>query len=38
MTLLQSAIFDLDEMQRAIAGWKAKAAPGFEALAPIPKP
>ncbi|MBI3154289.1 MAG: enoyl-CoA hydratase/isomerase family protein [Burkholderiales bacterium] len=34
MTLLQSAIFDIDEMQRAIAGWKAKADPGFEPLAP----
>jgi enoyl-CoA hydratase len=38
MTLLQSAIFDLDEMQRAIAGWKAKTAPDFEPLAPIPQP
>lgn len=36
MTLLQSAIFDLDEMARAIAGWKAKSAPEFEPLAPIP--
>lgn len=38
MTLLQSAIFDLDEMQRAIAGWKAKATPEFEPLPPIPQP
>jgi enoyl-CoA hydratase len=38
MTLLQSAVFDLDEMQRAIAGWKAKALPDFEPLAPTPKP
>lgn len=38
MTLLQSAIFDLDEMQRAIAGWKAKAAPAFDPLPPIPQP
>jgi enoyl-CoA hydratase len=36
MTLLQSAIFDLGEMQRAIAGWKAKTAPEFDPLAPIP--
>jgi len=36
MTLLQSAIFDLDEMARAIAGWKNKSAPEFEPLAPIP--
>ena len=36
MTLLQSAIFDLDEMAAAIAGWKAKTTPEFEALAPIP--
>jgi enoyl-CoA hydratase len=34
MTLLQSAIFDIDEMRRAIAGWKTKADPGFEPLAP----
>lgn len=34
MTLLQSAIFDIDEMRRAIAGWKAKVDPGFEPLAP----
>ena len=36
MTLLQSAIFDLGEMQRAIAGWKAKTAADFDPLAPIP--
>jgi enoyl-CoA hydratase len=36
MTLLQSAIFDLDEMSRAIAGWKTKQAADFEPLAPIP--
>lgn len=34
MTLLQSAIFDIDEMRRAIAGWKTKVDPGFEPLAP----
>jgi enoyl-CoA hydratase len=37
MTLLQSAIFDIGEMQRAIAGWKAKTAPDFEPLGPVPK-
>ncbi len=36
MTLLQSAIFDHGEMQRAIAGWKAKTAADFEPLGPIP--
>ena len=35
MTLLQSAIFDIDEMQRAIAGWKAKREAGFDPLAPV---
>ena len=34
MTLLQSAIFDIDEMRRAIEGWKTKVDPGFEPLAP----
>ena len=34
MTLLQSAIFDIGEMGRAIAAWKAKAAGDFEPLAP----
>ena len=33
MTLLQSAIFDRDEMARAIAGWKAKREPDFAPLA-----
>ena len=37
MTLLQSAIFDRDEMARAIAGWKAKRDPEFEALVPVAK-
>ncbi|MDE2297929.1 MAG: enoyl-CoA hydratase, partial [Burkholderiales bacterium] len=37
MTLLQSAIFDTDEMATAIAAWKAKAAAGFAALAPAAK-
>ena len=35
MTLLQSAIFDLDEMGRAIAAWKAKEPGQFEPLAPV---
>jgi hypothetical protein len=32
MTLLQSAIFDLDEMATAISAWKAKQAGDFEDL------
>ena len=32
MTLLQSAIFDTDEMATAIAAWKAKAHAAFDAL------
>ena len=32
MTLLQSAIFDTEEMAVAIAAWKAKAVPAFDAL------
>jgi enoyl-CoA hydratase len=35
MTLLQSAIFDLDEMGLAIAAWKDKRAAGFDDLAPV---
>ena len=35
MTLLQSAIFDLDEMAKAIAAWKAKAPAAFDPLAPV---
>jgi enoyl-CoA hydratase len=35
MTLLQSAIFDIDEMALAIAAWKAKAPAAFESLAPV---
>ena len=34
-TLLQSAIFDIDEMARAIEAWKAKSAADFSALAPV---
>lgn len=37
MTLLQSAIFDIDEMATAIAAWKAKGAAEFAALAPVAK-
>ncbi len=35
MTLLQSAIFDLGEMGRAIAAWKGKTAGQFDPLAPV---
>lgn len=35
MTLLQSAIFDIDEMARAIEAWKAKAPAAFDALAKV---
>jgi enoyl-CoA hydratase len=35
MALLQSAIFDIDEMAAAIAAWKSKQPAGFEALAPV---
>lgn len=34
MTLLQSAIFDIGEMEQAIAAWKRKAPAGFEPLTP----
>ena len=37
MTLLQSAIFDTDEMAVAITAWKAKQAANFDALAPVAK-
>ncbi|MEP7139902.1 MAG: enoyl-CoA hydratase-related protein [Caldimonas sp.] len=37
MTLLQSAIFDREEMAAAIAGWKAKRDPEFDALTPAAK-
>jgi enoyl-CoA hydratase len=37
MTLLQSAIFDVGEMGRAIAAWKDKRPGEFEALKPAPK-
>jgi len=35
MTLLQSAIFDIEEMGRAISAWKAKAPGQFDPLAPV---
>lgn len=35
MTLLQSAIFDIGEMGRAITAWKSKSAGEFDALAPV---
>ena len=38
MTLLQSAIFDIDEMARAIEGWKTKTVPSFEPLRPAAAP
>jgi len=34
MTLLQSAIFDIGEMERAIGGWKKKQAAEYAALGP----
>jgi enoyl-CoA hydratase len=37
MTLLQSAIFDTDEMALAISAWKAKQAAPFGALDPVAK-
>ena len=37
MTLLQSAIFDIGEMGKAIEGWKAKREAGFDPLAPVPR-
>jgi enoyl-CoA hydratase len=38
MTLLQSAVFDIDEMAHAIAAWQAKKPVAFEALGEIAKP
>lgn len=35
MTLLQSAIFDIDEMTRAIVAWKDKRSAEFDALTPV---
>ena len=36
MTLLQSAIFDIDEMATAIAAWKSKQPAAFDDLPPVP--
>jgi hypothetical protein len=38
MTLLQSAIFDIDEMTTAIAAWKDKREASFAPLAPVQDP
>ena len=38
MVLLQSAIFDIDEMARAIQAWKAKQPGEFAALTPVLDP
>ena len=38
MTLLQSAVFDVDEMARAIAAWQAKTPASFDPLGGIAKP
>ena len=35
MTLLQSAVFDVDEMARAIAAWKSQQPASFDPLAPL---
>ena len=35
MTLLQSAIFDTDEIATAITAWKAKGTAAFDVLAPV---
>ena len=35
MTLLQSAIFDTDDVAAAIAAWKSKGVAEFAALAPV---
>jgi enoyl-CoA hydratase len=37
MALLQSAIFDIGEMERAIGAWKAKRPGEFAPLPPLPK-
>jgi enoyl-CoA hydratase len=38
MTLLQSAIFDIDEMTTAIAAWQDKREAAFAPLAPVQDP
>ncbi|MBT9596471.1 MAG: enoyl-CoA hydratase/isomerase family protein [Vitreoscilla sp.] len=37
MALLQSAIFDIGEMERAIAAWKSKGAADYAHLEPLPR-
>lgn len=37
MALLQSAIFDIGEMERAITAWKSKGAADFAHLEPLPR-
>lgn len=37
MALLQSAIFDIGEMAKAIQAWQTKADAGFDPLAPVPR-
>ncbi|MGC4078633.1 MAG: enoyl-CoA hydratase-related protein [Rubrivivax sp.] len=37
MALLQSAIFDIGEMAKAIQAWQSKADAGFDPLAPVPR-
>ncbi|MBZ8140214.1 enoyl-CoA hydratase [Rubrivivax gelatinosus] len=37
MTLLQSAIFDIGEMAKAIQAWQTKTDAGFDPLAPVPR-
>ena len=37
MTLLQSAIFDIGEMERAISAWKSKSAADYAPLEPLPR-
>jgi hypothetical protein len=36
MTLLQSAVFDIEEMGRAIAGWKGQRVAAFDGLGEVP--
>lgn len=38
MTLLQSAVFDVDEMARAIAAWQAKQPAAFDPLSVVTRP
>jgi enoyl-CoA hydratase len=37
MTLLQSALFDVGEMERAITAWKTKGAADYTPLEPLPR-